>query len=73
MGTDFGDCLNGIAGQLFSHNGSPTFFSHVGSILFLLDQLGIFNIFLAQAMIPIGGVPGGLATYEFQNTLPFLF
>lgn len=46
------------------------FFSHVGSILFLLGQLGIFNIFLAQAMIPIGGVPGGLATYEFQNTLP---
>jgi len=46
------------------------FFSHVGSILFLLGQLGIFNIFLTQVMVPIGGLPGGLGIYEFQNTLP---
>ncbi|SFC27154.1 peptide/nickel transport system permease protein [Bacillus sp. OV322] len=35
-----------------------SFFTHIGNMLFLIGQLGIFNIFLSQKFIQLPGGPG---------------
>ncbi|KQL55199.1 hypothetical protein AN964_17895 [Heyndrickxia shackletonii] len=45
------------------------FILHMGNMLFLLGQLGFFNIFVAQKLTQIGGIPGThIAFYKIENT-----
>ncbi|WP_409304302.1 hypothetical protein [Peribacillus sp. SCS-155] len=45
-----------------------TFFTHIGTVLFLFGQLGIFNIFIAQKLVQLPGAPGGPTMYAITNT-----
>ncbi|MGV3464856.1 MAG: hypothetical protein ACO1OT_06125 [Heyndrickxia sp.] len=45
------------------------FILHMGNMLFLLGQLGFFNIFVAQELVSVGGIPGtNIAFYQIENT-----
>lgn len=45
------------------------FILHMGNMLFLLGQLGFFNIFVAQKLLQVGGIPGtNIAFYQITNT-----
>lgn len=45
------------------------FILHMGNMLFLLGQLGFFNIFVAQKLTQVGGIPGThIAFYQIENT-----
>ncbi|MBS4171757.1 hypothetical protein [Bacillus sp. FJAT-49736] len=45
------------------------FILHMGNMLFLLGQLGFFNIFVAQKLTQVGGIPGTNVTYyAIENT-----